>query len=340
VFFVKLRGSATPSIVIKGDAVTPHSEASIQWGSKMMKNTQNALVNVKLMKLHEIDEFKEAVRASYKEDTQQYAFAIDAEYCWVKMPFVPGLSDGDFLDEKTAKLDKNSVARVISKFLDEATWKELGIVVAVDVFNGNNDRFIVSGPGAGKWQNLGNVMFLDPNQNHTTAVIGLDMFDPNSDEANLVSVGGFPELKVLIDPAKREAFALACALGVGQKIQAKMQMAGITKMTVKIPQRNGYNLLVLRAQDNVEGLFRQYAPVFAQGLALGSSRLQIYLQQKVQQYMPGGRPRGGGGLPPRPQTPAPNLPPNRPQNGAPVPQGPPRKTIPRGVLDRMDYLGW
>jgi hypothetical protein len=337
VFFVKLRGSATPTIVIKGDAVTPHSEASIQWGSKMMKNVQNTLVNVKLMKPHEIDEFKEAVRATFKEDTHQYAFAIDAQYCWVKMPFVPGLSDGDFLDEKTAKLDKNSLARVISKFLDDAVWKELGIVVAVDVFNGNNDRFIVSGPGAGGWQNLGNVMFLDPNSNHTTPVIGLDMFDPNSTEADLLTVGGFQGLKVLVDPGKRDEFALACAMGVGKKIKAKMQMAGLTKLTVKIPQRNGYSLLVLNTQDNVEGLFKQYAPVFAQGLADGALRLRLYLQQKVQQYMPG-RPRGGG--PPRPQTPAPNLPPPRPQNPAPVPQGQPSKTIPKGVLDRMDYLGW
>jgi hypothetical protein len=338
VFFVKLNGSPTENLVIKGDVVTDHSETSIPWGSKMMKNVQNSLVNVKLMKPDEIVEFQQAAHATFDEGTPQHTFST-GDFCWVKMPFVAGLTDGDFIDEKTNKVNGKTLREVVTKFSNTAVWAELGKVVAVDVFIGNNDRFVVTPDGnskPGDWQNLGNVMFLSPGFGHTTPVIGLDIFDANSNVSNLQSVGGFEQLKVLKDANKRNEYALACARGVGNKIKARMKLAGVYKLTMKIPQGDGYTTLTI-TPETAENLFEAYADDFSIGLNMGAQQLKLYLQQKVQQYMPG---RPLNGAPPRPQTPLPGQFPPRPQTPSPAFQGPPAKTIPQGILDRMDYLGW
>ena len=88
----------------------------------------------------EIQIFKQFAQANFAQNTNQYG-SLSATCTWVKMPFVDGVSDAYFLNE-----DKNPVQslikRNIQKFSDDAVWlTDLGKVVAVDIFNGNNDRF-------------------------------------------------------------------------------------------------------------------------------------------------------------------------------------------------------
>jgi hypothetical protein len=338
VFFVKLNGSATPNLVIKGDAVKPHSEVSIKWGSKLMKNVQNSLVNTKIMTAPEVAVFKQAAAAAFQVGTPQQGMSTGV-YCWVKMPFVPGLTDADFYNDDYS-INLKKVKELIQKFSDAAVWTELGRVVAVDIFNGNSDRFVVNTDGsskAGDWQNLGNIMFLGAGHGHTTPVIGLDIFDPNSQVSNLQSGGGFEGLKVLIDPNKRDDFALACVRSVGRMIKGKLLSSG-HHHSVRIAAQGADGPVVINIRfDTMEHLFDGYAVDFAWGLALGAKQLKDYLHRKAQQYVPG---RPIGGAPARPSMPLPGMAPARPRTPIPGFQGAAAKTMPQGVLDRMTYLGW
>src|SRR5581483_11597011 len=93
-------------------------------------------------------------------------------------------------------------------------WQELGKVVAVDIFNGNCDRFNIE---TGKWQNYGNVMFLNAGQ---TPVIGLDTFEA---------------LLILNKPARRKAFAGLCTKSVGTAMKFELKHVQSIKFRVQGP---------------------------------------------------------------------------------------------------------
>src|SRR5262249_6161501 len=155
------------NLVVKGEVDTQlmsskDLEISISWASKLMKNVQNDQVNSKLMNQAEIDAFKDyAADAKFDKDSEEFRFLFGDFRCkWVKMPYVNGLSDADFLTEREAKsgdttymsreFDLQLFKQTIAKLSEDAVWRDLGKTVAVDVFNGNNDRFNL---GTGQWSN-------------------------------------------------------------------------------------------------------------------------------------------------------------------------------------------
>src|SRR3954447_1990672 len=190
VYFLKLHNAMTRNMVVKGEAdaqsmSSKDLEISISWASKLMKNVQNSQVNSKLMNPVEIQEFQAAAAAKFKKDSREYDYVFGGFRCkWVKMPFVNGLSDADFMSDIEAKsgdstyttreFDMRLFKLTIIKLSEDAVWRDLGKTVAVDIFNGNNDRFNLV---TGMWSNFGNIMFLTGGQ---TRVIGLDTFDTNS----------------------------------------------------------------------------------------------------------------------------------------------------------------
>ncbi len=283
VYFLKLNNAPTPNLVVKGDApgktdgAAADAAVSIKWGSKLMKNVNNASVNVKIMTPDEIAVFKAFATTQFPNTSTQF-LALSETCTWVKMPFVDGLSDADFLTEDKQGPVINLIKRNIQKFSDDAVWTDLGKVVAVDIFNGNNDRFDIF---TGKWMNYGNVMFLAAGP---TAVIGLDAFDPNSGESNLNTGPAHDALNVLIDPGARQAFARACVTSVGATMKRELggnkKVAPYHSITVRVYGTEAVSIDIA----TMEQLFLAFAPSFAQGITTGAADLKRYLVAKVQQY--------------------------------------------------------
>jgi hypothetical protein len=194
------------------------------------------------------------------------------------MPYAAGLEDAQLTDVNKNPV-KSLIKRNIQRFSDDAVWYDLGKVVAVDVFNGNNDRFDIA---TGKWMNYGNIMFL---AHGTTRVVGLDMFDPNGDYSNYNRAGGFPELLVLNDDIARNHFARLCVISVGTTMKRELggnkpiKQGGFATITILL-NGNVTQLSINTMQD----LFLPYVLDFARGLADGSATLKRYLLSKAQQY--------------------------------------------------------
>jgi len=259
---------------------------------------------------------------------------------------VAGMSDAEYYTEDN-DLNLKAIKQNIQKFSDAAVWTDLGKVVAVDIFNGNSDRFDVS---TGDWVNKGNIMFLGAGHGHTTAVVGLDTFDPNSgDQGNLSTGGGFDALKVLVDGGRRNTYAMNCVKSVGRQMKRALEAAG-NNSHIKIASQGVDGAVIITIQfATMEDLFAGYAADFAQGIAAGADQLRTYLQNKARQYAPP-RPAGRPPLMAGHRAPVPPPAPMRMggHRGAALPALPalppvpvaPVKTIPQGIRDRMTYLGW
>lgn len=335
IYFVKVGGVA---LVIKGEAPgmgqmnDSDRGISIQWTSKLMKNINNKLVNTKIMTQQEVGIFKAVGLLKFGMGTKEREYLENprfAQNIWVKMPLVGGLSDGNFFnDEPFAKAIPSRVKQVIVKFLDEDMWPPLGKVLAVDIFNANNDRFDTQ---TGRWQNFGNVMFLEGGD---TSIIGLDTFDPNSPEANLNSTppqGMLEPLRALIDPVRMNAFARACTESVGDTLARQGLGPGCQKVTIALNGPEGKVTYTITAEE-LKKLYVGNARWLAAGIQKGSDQLKTYLQDKVRQY----RQQAPRPLPP--------LPGQRPRGGAPLVRpvmGPVKpNNMPQGIWDRMVFLGW
>lgn len=331
-----------------------HAKVSIVWTSKTMKNVSHNLVNVKLMQDPEIDEFKRAVRA--RLITPDSLMHIDRQLNWVKMLKVNDLTDTSY-EETVGGFTRDNqlkVKKTVKMLLDETKWFDLGKVAAVDLFNGNNDRF----DREGYWVNKGNIMFVN------NVVIGMDTWDPSGTNAgggfsNLAVGGGYEELRILIDPALMRQYAHNITSNVGIELGRALARTEATAFTIIV---NGQRFQA--DSTSIRTLYLDYATNFQQGLAAGAQQLRVYLQGKVRQYQnpwqrvgghQGNRANGFNmGQQRRAQRAFPQMgqrrvAPIRGQQAPPPPQPvvpppPPvvnaQKQIPQGVLDRMTYLGW
>ena len=357
VYFLTVNGK---KVVVKGEAkgmeVLGRSDddtaLSIKWGSKLMKNVNDQLVNTKIMDGPEITAFLKTARQKFRPlpplpggppappPPNRYNNVTDAvagRYTWVKMPQVSGLSDAEFTKKVGgfAKPVRGKVKEQIVKFADESLWPQLGKVLAVDIFNGNNDRFDTSN---GKWMNPGNVMFAEQG----TRVIGLDTFDPYSPKSNLVGHGRFDELKTLTEPLKRKRYAEACAKSVGETLAFDAFGPGQQSITVRFPNGDEFSFWQIK-RGELDDMYTPFAPALAAGIAKGADQLKTYLQGKVTQYRLRCRAQ-----PPQKPVPQPGQMRMRPRVLRPAPLKPdplrmnarPINGIPQGILDRMDFLGW
>mgnify|MGYP005810676607 CR=1 FL=1 len=327
VYFLRLNGAAQPNLVVKGDArngshpgiTDAEALVSIKWSSKLMKNVNNTLVNTKILTAPEFAVFQQAAQATFGNGSRQRGF-LTQPFKWVKMPMVPGLSDAEFYNDGN-DVETRRLKEVVPKLLDDAVWRDLGRVLAVDIFAGNSDRFDVA---TGDWVNKGNLMFLDGG---ATAVIGLDTFDPNSqDQGNLANRGGFEAMRTLTDAARRDTFALACTRSVGSELQRAATAKLLGRFTLRVPGLN--DAVIAFDVENLGTLYERYAPLLAQGIAAGAAALRAYLQGKQQQYAP--QPSWQNA--------------NASQAQRRIIMGGNRtvqpKQLPAGVRQRMAYLGW
>jgi hypothetical protein len=323
VFFLKLNNSPVWNLVVKGEAMGDYRRESIHWSSKLMKNVQNPLVDTKMLSRAEFDIVQQFARSAFPMGTPQRRFAdvTFTDFTWVKMPMVLNLTEADWVernDPPVIQIKKN-----VRQFSDEGVWNELGKVVAVDIFNGNCDRFDIN---TGDWVNKGNIMFV---AGGATKVIGLDTYDTSGERSNLSVGGGFEALRSLINAAARHNFAVACVKSVGREMQRVLR--GMTYFSMIVDSLEGPKPVRIKV-DTMENLFAPYVPNFEAGIAAGAEGLKTYLQSKVRQYAPAPR-----WQPALPQGRTPLL--GQHRTVVPTPPGA-VKTIPKGVLDRMAFLGW
>ncbi len=313
VFFIKLNNQLQPSLVIKGETgIGQDVELSVKWGSKFMKNINDNRVNTKILDAAEVNEFRRGVQVYGDPNKRSYASLNDANTTWVKMPFVAGLSDADTWDDDGRK-STNDIKDIISKFTKPEVWVDLGKVIAVDLFNGNNDRFDTNGD----WINKGNIMFT-PKAGGGLKVIGLDTYQPQNATSNLVAHGRFPELDILKTPLARRNFAIRVTQSITTEIAGDLFRNGVHSVTVGFPPN------MFRFNKDNFNPFSVFIDDLEAGLIAGAAELKNYLLQKKRQYAPPAPARGvqfGA------------------HRGAPLPP-PPAKTIPAGILDRMRYLEW
>jgi len=389
VFFLQLNQNSKTTVVVKGESNTlkqrADTEASIKWGSKIMKNVNNELVNTKILTATEIVELRRAATlflSNLPNGQKKLQAVSDPQIVLTKLPYVDGLSDAEFrIEADVGQAGDDStqlIKRLIHKFYKQATWIELGKIVAVDIFNGNQDRFTLNGD----WANMGNVMFTGSGA--TMSVIGLDVFDPNSPFKNLNEKGTHAGLNILSDAARRKAYALQCVTSVGTEMQRYLRLKAVgflrtNHFTVSLtPPSGGPPRVTQIKYDDLPGFFAPFADDFEAGLAQGAQEMRDYLRRKVMEHRPdllapvGSHrtaaassavrspalpppppPLAGGRLPPPPAPlvgarlpppPAPLVAVRLPPAPAVNPSAPPRqasqKTIPPGVLDRMRFLGW
>ena len=340
VFFLKLNGSLVTNLVVKGEgdgvaALGAHAETSIKWGAKLMKHVNSTDVNTKIMTAAEVLAFKTAglLLIPLGMARPRLNLAIPGPpYTWTKMPFVDGMSSAEFWNDDlgdNGNWDAKPAKKNIVKMSDDAFWTDLGKVVAVDIFNGNADRFDIK---SGFWQNKGNIMFLPAGQ---TAVIGLDTFDPNArglhdlrsplDFTNMQTRIEFQHLLFLTDAGERLKFAKACVTSVGTELKKAFKNRNFVTLRTQGPQGPVDVQIEVAKMDT---LFADYAPTFAEGIAAGAIQLKANLLGKVRKYkpvVPWQRPVPRGANPGY-----------QPPQAIPVPG----KTIPQGILDRMAYLKW
>lgn len=319
VFFVHLNNSVNPSLVIKGEPKAgagilsdADREISVAWSSKIMKNVNNDQVNTKILDQTETRRFKAFAEATYPANTKQGKFVRDA-LLWVKMPFVQGLTDAELFDEKVNDFKGSKVKDALKQFLQPTVWRDLGKIVAVDVFNGNNDRFALQSMGPNtpvtvSWGNQGNMMFLT-GANAATTMIGLDTWDPSGagdGRSNLsAGQGDTSFLEVLRTDESRKKFAEQCTDAIGAELSKRMATSSVA---IQINGPAGSTILRIKKED-VSNTLRPFSTNFRQGLDSGIADLKVYLNAKAAKYAA--------------------------QAG-----GPGAKQIPPGIIARKAYLGW
>lgn len=358
VYFLKMGAGAQPTLTVKAEQKKPDGEISIKWSSKLMKNVNDSQVNTKIMSANEILLFKISARNFLAGEPNKLLALNENNIIWVKMPYLQGLSDANFWREDSrgfllpTPALSSDVKNVLLKFSQSSVWTQLGKILAVDLFNGNADRFTSNGD----WQNKGNVMFQNQGAG-VIKVVGLDTFDPNSHSANLTikTDHSNAELIILKTIPAMSVFAQKVIASVEQEICAGLRMANQNYFMVRS------NDHLIKIESDSEGFLMSYKVDLVSGLIEGVNDLKIYLQAKKTSYQqrnnaqaqqPGNRIGGGPPnypppLPPRRQGGPPNRPPPQPPGYRPpvpnyqAPQPPgQQKSIPQGILDRMAYLGW
>lgn len=320
VFFLKFNNAPNYSLVVKGESKDQAAalndadrEISILWSSKMMKNVNNNLVNTKMLVDPELDRFLRFARATYAAGTPQHQF-LGGNYMWVKMPFVAGITEAELFDEGAGAFTIVRMKAVLKEFLRPQVWRDLGKIVAVDIFNGNNDRFLLDKQPGGlltvQWANQGNMMFLPTGA--PTTMIGLDAFDPSGAIDGRSNLAGGAGMGVLLDyikiggqwePLKRD-LAEKCTDAIGHELNRRMSGQQVAIM-INGPQ--GGHVLRVR-KDEVKQTLRPFSTYFKEGLDQGILQLRQYLIGKRAQYA--------------------------------AMQAANPKNVPQGIINRINYLGW
>lgn len=324
VFFLKVKeGNAVPAthnLVVKGEKVSEAFADSARWAGKVMKYAGgNPLVKYKPLTAAERSAFRKAVAVKYPDGTGQRAQIANMGF-WMKSPYVAGLSNAEVAPAAGAGANDsiNVVRNVAEELSSGEMWRTIGGIIAGDAFSGNCDRFDTdrSSPTWGKCINPGNIMFL---RDGFTSAIGLDTFDPTgigqqmgmaepTQRAVLSPVDDQPlvydrsGLDILTSAPVRAEFAQKALSDIGKMLAGQLSVFSNAPISLKLDADD----MVIMPQADLKQHFLQYADDLEAGIEAGARALRNALQIKLRRMrtVPGAKP------------------------------------LPRGVLERMSYLGW
>lgn len=237
-----------------GEGRNAAAESNIRWAAKMMKQVDSQikarfLTSAELASLDTASKAGIAIfdtpesRAYLELMTEADAQRFFAVY---KMPYVSNLTD------VKAKANKNELASMLLQLDDEAL-NTLGKIVAVDLFNGNVDRF----DHDGQLTNEGNLLFQSSNGKLTP--IGLDYYEAQGAASNLDASPPTPWVGMnLLNESAMRNYAQKAIDGLNGKFQ-KLHDASLPP------------LQLLKSSD---------AKSFANGIVIGARTLRAYLGQK------------------------------------------------------------
>lgn len=364
IYFVRLNSGQ--ELVLKGENSSANQrtfldkQVSIAWSAKLMKNVQNRIVNVKILKPSEFDELRRAVANAVATGTftqnEDYITGLENNFIWVKMLKVNNLTDAEFWKDTAPGPDIIHIKKIIRRLLDFNTWQAIGNMVAVDLFNGNTDRF----NGQGEFVNRGNLMFSGGQ------IVGLDTYDPSrsADWSNLNRFsrqGDWANLDILRDNHLVPAFSETAVRSVGNELADGLahRNLGGHFITLEFDTIIDEERFLRLSQEDIQTLFVPYRDNFAAGLRLGRDNLRAYLLQKIGGFNPNGWARGNGVVAPRAnngmlgggriqQAPQPAqggggwnaVRPNAARGNAGIGGARRQGPLPQGIIDRMNYLGW
>jgi len=351
VYFLTMQGQNKPTITVKGenkadrDTITiADTEIAIKWSSKLMKNVSDSQVNTKIMEPTEVHIFKTKARELLVREPDKLLPLSIGGLIWVKMPYVNDLSNADlFFKNKNNNWETavKGIKDLFRRFSYPNTWIQLGRILAVDIFDGNWDRFNSSGG----WDNNGNVMFQKAANGYR--VTGLDTFDvKNTPDTNLnqpLSPQVQQHLQILMSDIRMREYATNVTTEIAGFILKAMGNAvggGIDDFKMKA---GGRKITITRKGE--PDFFYGYIDDLCTGLKEGRDEIKRYLLEKVRQYdsqwIPTSRslstPRSTGfsmgsnkhsDIAVKTSAPA----------GFTTPSS--LKTIPQGITDRMRYFRW
>jgi len=217
------------SIVIKAESVGNggiESNQDLIWGGKLMRQVSPEM-KVQLLADHELAMLRRIaneqilsvdMHARGREYLRQLTLPEAAQvFKWVKLPYIPGMHDGE------GPLERGGDAVAFYRALKQKeALRKLGRIIAIDLFIGNGDRFC---PVTGEVVNPGNIIY-QRLANGATNMIGLDYYESMSMDShflrNLEPTWGGRHLR---SRPSVDAFAKLVKYG----LNAKFAEAGIVK---------------------------------------------------------------------------------------------------------------
>ena len=185
------RNRPTTKVVVKAELSGGRgallAAGSAKQGAKLMQQVSNA-VEAEPLGPQELRALAEVQPAFYGNgqtgrlgsDYLRYMEGGGNAVTWLKMAFVANLRD------MKGMVEANKAAKLLEKMkTDQGVLHTLGMVVAVDIFIGNQDRFVhEAGSRMGTVQNIGNLLFQKQGDKRYMAV-GLDWYESQGEFSNL-----------------------------------------------------------------------------------------------------------------------------------------------------------
>lgn len=155
---------------------------SARWGGELMARVSPE-AKPQMLTSGEIDTLK-TIPAVFCYDQKNCDYIRDISSCgmfiFYKMKYVDNLRDAEKM------INSGKVDKLIGKLKEEETMVQLGRIIAVDMFNGNEDRFDKDG----RIVNMGNIIFQKDLATRSYKPVGLDFFEAQGAHS---SVYGTPD---------------------------------------------------------------------------------------------------------------------------------------------------
>ena len=267
VFKFRFTGNPPTFMIVKaewrGSSVSQaHAAPSVAWASKLMQRATPGM-DVELLANDELSALKWISPRAFKpfQARDRLLGSCDGNVVY-KMPFFETLRDANSLNQK------GKARKLLSKLKGNSEMLQmLGKIVAVDLFNGNLDRFNLKGAV----ENPTNIFFVK-NGDKSYTPVGVDFVHLQREAADLI---GPPPVAdrgpqnidiqwggpILMNDQTRAVYAAQCIAGLNNMFRTALLGDGPVH-----PQE------LLLYSDQVE---------FATGLRKGVKKLQKYLAQEA-----------------------------------------------------------